>query len=58
MTNSEHIAKLQEGVNVWNTWWAQNQDIQPVLREVNLCRANLIRAVPDETLLTVYYGQR
>ena len=51
MANKEHLAKLQEGVEAWNAWWAQNRVIRPNLRgadlgeakliEVNLCGADL-----------------
>ena len=37
MANKEHLDKLQEGVDVWNAWRAQNRDIRP-----NFCEANLI----------------
>ena len=41
MANKEHLAKLQEGVEAWNAWRAQNPDIQPDLRGVNLVGVNL-----------------
>ena len=43
MANSEHVAKLQEGVQTWNTWREQNQDIRPDLSGENLTGANLVR---------------
>ena len=41
MANSEHVAKLQEGVEAWNLWREQNPDIQPDLSETDLSRVNL-----------------
>ena len=41
MSNSEHLAKLREGVEAWNTWRVQNQDIQPDLSGADLFRASL-----------------
>ena len=44
MANSEHVAKLQEGVEAWNAWREQNPDIRPDLREACLYRADLVGA--------------
>jgi len=51
MANPEHLAKLQEGVQVWNEWREKNPDMKPdlsgaklrgaELRAVNLSWANL-----------------
>ena len=41
MANPKHVAKLQEGVEAWNTWWGENWTIQPDLSEANLYGANL-----------------
>ena len=41
MANSEHLAKLQEGVEAWNTWRKQNPYIQPDLQRSNLDGMNL-----------------
>ena len=47
MANSEHVAKLQEGVQAWNDWRDQNSYIRPDFRKADLGearRANLSRA--------------
>ena len=44
MANPAHVAKLREGVEAWNTWRAQNPDIQPDFSEANLGGADLTRA--------------
>ncbi len=44
MANPEHLAKLKEGVVVWNVWRRQNSLIKPDLTEADLRRANLRRA--------------
>jgi uncharacterized protein YjbI with pentapeptide repeats len=41
MANSQHLAKLKEGVKVWNNWRREYQDITPDLRESNLVGAKL-----------------
>ena len=41
MANKEHLAKLQEGVEAWNTWRKQNPNIQPDLSRVNLGKVDL-----------------
>ena len=43
MANSEHVAKLKEGVQAWNAWRAQNPDIRLDLSEVDLRGAELGR---------------
>ena len=44
MANPEHLAKLKEGVVVWNVWRRQNSLIKPDLTEADLRRANLFKA--------------
>ena len=44
MANPEHVAKLQEGVDVWNAWRGQDWTIQPDFCEANLSGADLGRA--------------
>ena len=34
--SSQHLAKLTEGVKVWNNWRREYQDIIPDLRDANL----------------------
>ena len=41
MANPEHLAKLKEGVDVWNNWRQENPDIEPDLRDTNLENADL-----------------
>jgi hypothetical protein len=36
MANSKHIAKLKEGVEVWNSWRKKNPNIRPQLRGAKL----------------------
>ncbi len=36
MANSEHLAKLAEGVGAWNSWRKKNPNVFPNLREANL----------------------
>jgi len=39
--NLENLAKLKEGVTVWNSWLEQNPDLQPDLSDADLSEANL-----------------
>jgi len=39
--NEEHLAILNQGVDVWNEWRVDNRDIVPDLREANLFKADL-----------------
>lgn len=39
--NPEHLAKLQEGVEAWNAWRAQNTSIKPDLTRADLAKHNL-----------------
>ena len=49
MANSEHVAKLQEGIEVWNACWGQA--FPPDLRGPDLSRANFSRADLREAYL-------
>ena len=44
MANDEHLAKLEEGVEVWNAWREEHPDVRPDLSEANLRGADLQRA--------------
>jgi uncharacterized protein YjbI with pentapeptide repeats len=44
MANEEHLAILQQGVDVWNAWRAANPQARPDLIEANLRHANLGQA--------------
>jgi TIR domain/Pentapeptide repeats (8 copies) len=41
MANEEHLARLKQGVKVWNQWRAAHPDIQPNLHGVDLSQADL-----------------
>jgi uncharacterized protein YjbI with pentapeptide repeats len=41
MANDEHVALLQQAVEVWNTWRKENPDIRPDLSGADLYEANL-----------------
>jgi len=41
MPNSEHLAKLKEGVDAWNAWRTASPEVVPDLREADLSQANL-----------------
>jgi uncharacterized protein YjbI with pentapeptide repeats len=41
MTNKEHLARLQQGVETWNAWRNENRRKRPNLRGVNLRGADL-----------------
>ena len=36
MANQEHVDILKHGVEMWNQWREENDDIQPDLTEANL----------------------
>ncbi len=36
MANKRHLAKLEEGKEVWNQWRAANPTVKPDLRGANL----------------------
>ncbi len=44
MANPEHLAKLREGVTVWNAWRAENWKVRVDLSEANLIEADLDKA--------------
>jgi hypothetical protein len=44
MANSEHLAKLKEGVDSWNQWRRDKPKIELDLSKANLGKANLSRA--------------
>jgi len=44
MSNSEHLAKLLEGVKAWNEWRKVNTEVRPDLNGADLKRANLREA--------------
>ena len=44
MSNLEHVKILKQGVEVWNAWREENQDIRPDLSEEDFCRVNLSSA--------------
>jgi uncharacterized protein YjbI with pentapeptide repeats len=44
MANEEHLAQLQQGVEAWNQWREEHQDIKPDLTGADLRRANLSEA--------------
>jgi hypothetical protein len=44
MANPEHLEKLKEGVEAWNTWRRANAGIMPELRGANLSGAVLSEA--------------
>jgi len=51
MANPEHLQILQQGVEVWNAWREQNDDITPDLRKANLSWTNLDEVNLDEVNL-------
>ena len=56
-TASEHLAKLKEGMEAWNTWRTQHPGIKPNLRRVDLQGAdltsyNLFKAILANTNLS------
>jgi hypothetical protein len=44
MANPEHLKVLQQGVEAWNRWRSEHQDIVPDLIGANLITANLSNA--------------
>ena len=44
MANDEHLARLREGVEVWNNWREANPQTFPDLREADLYKAKLRNA--------------
>src|SRR5208282_2198845 len=51
MANSEHLAKLKEGVEAWNDWRMANPKIVPDLRDAHLSGADLGGAHLDDAYL-------
>ena len=47
MANPQHLAKLHEGVEVWNQWRRENPDVRPQLRAADLSRVDLTGACLD-----------
>ena len=41
MAHPEHLAKLKEGVEVWNTWREDNEGVRFDLREADLSDTDL-----------------
>lgn len=48
MANAKHVAVLTQGIDIWNTWRADNSNIGTDLSEANLTGANLQGSEPDE----------
>jgi uncharacterized protein YjbI with pentapeptide repeats len=44
MANEGHVARLRQGVNVWNAWREKKPNIRPNLSKVDLSRADLNEA--------------
>ena len=44
MANQEQLAILKQGVEAWNAWRKENEEIWPDLSEANLTGADLIGA--------------
>src|SRR5918993_228845 len=44
MANEEHVARLRQGVNVWNAWREKEPSIRPDLSEADLYEADLSTA--------------
>lgn len=51
MANSEHLAKLNEGVAAWNLWRTQNPHANPDFRDANLTEYDLDRVDFSRTSL-------
>jgi hypothetical protein len=45
MANPDHLAIIEQGVEVWNVWRYQHPDIRPDLAGADLRKANLEVAV-------------
>jgi uncharacterized protein YjbI with pentapeptide repeats len=44
MADEEHLARLKEGVKMWNSWREVNRDVQPDLTGADLTGADLTEA--------------
>ena len=51
MANKEHLARLKQGVEVWNQWRRENPDARPDLSQANLTGAQLVEADLSDTNL-------
>ena len=51
MANKEHLARLKQGVEVWNQWRRENPDLCPDLSQANLTGAHLVEADLSDTNL-------
>jgi hypothetical protein len=49
MANQEHLDILKQGVEVWNQWRKENQNINPNLSEANFSNVNLDRSALQNT---------
>lgn len=52
MPNPEHLQILKQGVEAWNAWWKQHEDIWPDLAGANLRDADLTGANLSDADLT------
>lgn len=52
MSNPEHMAILQQGVEAWNSWRDNNAGIMPDLRDADFWEENLVGANFKDTNLT------
>jgi uncharacterized protein YjbI with pentapeptide repeats len=52
MANKEHLARLKQGVEVWNQWRRENPKTRPDLSQANLTGAHLVEADLSDTNLT------
>src|SRR4051812_47781506 len=51
MANKEHLARLKQGVEVWNQWRRANPKTRPDLSQANLTGAHLVEADLSDTNL-------
>jgi len=51
MANKEHLARLKQGVEVWNRWRRENPKARPDLSQANLSGAHLVEADLSDTNL-------
>ena len=57
MANPEHLAKLREGVSVWNAWRDENEGVQVDLSGADLAEADLAGANLNEAnLANISFG--
>lgn len=55
MANPEHLAKLKEGIEIWNEWRKVNKDVRPNLTEANLSGLDLHEANFSQV---IFWGAR